>query len=53
VVRPTGVDFVNYNNGDNGDYHLLPISSYKGAGTDGKDPGADIDTVNAATQRVQ
>jgi hypothetical protein len=32
-----------------GDYHLTSASPYKGAGTDGKDPGADIDTVLAAT----
>jgi Bacterial Ig-like domain (group 2) len=32
-----------------GDYHLLPSSPYKNAGTDGRDAGADIDAVLAAT----
>ena len=31
------------------DYHLVPGSPYKNAGTDGRDIGADIDAVNAAT----
>lgn len=41
----SAVQFVNYNGGNGGDYHLLPSSPYKGAGTDGKDLGADVDTV--------
>ena len=32
-----------------GDYHLVPGSPYKGAGTDGLDVGANIDALNAAT----
>jgi hypothetical protein len=32
----------------NGNYRLAPTSPYKGAGTDGKDVGADIDAINAA-----
>lgn len=43
------VGFVNYNGGNGGDYHLLPASKYYRAGNDGKDLGADIDAVNAAT----
>src|SRR6266550_1700009 len=31
------------------DYHLVPGSPYKNAGTDSKDVGADVDAVNAAT----
>jgi hypothetical protein len=31
------------------DYHIVPGSVYAGSGSDGKDPGADIDAVNAAT----
>jgi hypothetical protein len=31
-----------------GDFHLLATSPYKGKATDGRDPGADIDAVNAA-----
>ena len=34
------------------DYHLVPGSPYKGAGTDGRDVGADIDAVMAATAGV-
>jgi hypothetical protein len=35
------------------DYHLAPTSPYKSTGTDGKDPGADVDLVNAAVAGVQ
>ena len=48
----TAVQFVNYNNGNGGDYHLLSSSPYKNAGTDGKDIGADIDAILAATKNV-
>ena len=41
------VQFVNYNNGNGGDYHLLPTSPFKNTGTDGRDLGADVDTVLA------
>ena len=37
---------------DGSDYHLVPGSPYKNAGTDGKDVGADIDAINAATANV-
>jgi hypothetical protein len=47
------VQFVNYNNGKGGDYHLLPSSPYKNAGTDGRDLGADIDLITAATAGVR
>jgi len=40
------VGFVNYAGGD---YRLAPTSPYKNAGTDGKDIGADIVALNAAT----
>jgi hypothetical protein len=43
----TAVQFVNYKNGNGGDYHLLPTSPFKNAGTDGRDLGADVDTVFA------
>jgi Putative Ig domain len=46
------VGLVNYNNGNGGDYHLLSTSPYKNAGTDGKDLGADVDGVLAATAGV-
>ena len=35
-----------------GDFHLKPTSRYHGAGTDGKDIGADIDAVMSATAGV-
>jgi hypothetical protein len=43
------VKFVNYNNGNGGDYHLSSSSPYKNAATDGKDLGADIDAILTAT----
>jgi hypothetical protein len=49
----TVVQFVNYNNGNSGDYHLQPSSPYKNMGSDGKDFGADIDAILAATAGVQ
>jgi hypothetical protein len=49
---PTAVGFVNYNNGNGGDYHLLSSSPYKNAGSDGKDLGADINAIQAATAGV-
>ena len=45
----TAVQFMNYNNGNKGDYHLLPSSPYKDAGNDGKDLGADIDAILVST----
>lgn len=41
-ANPTAVQFTNYNNGNGGNYLLLPGSPYKNAGTDGNDLGADI-----------
>ena len=46
---PADVGFVNYAGGD---YRLAASSPYKNAGTDGKDVGADIDPINAATANV-
>lgn len=46
------VGFVNFANGNGGDYHLRPSSPYHHAGTDEKDVGADVDAVNAATAGV-
>ena len=48
----SAVDFVNYNNGNGGDYHLQSTSRYKNAGTDGLDLGANIDAVQAAVAGV-
>jgi len=47
------IGFVNYNNGNGGDYHLLPSSPFKGKAEDGSDPGANIDLVNSAIQGVE
>jgi len=45
--------FVQFNNGVNGDYRLLPSSRYKNAGSDRKDLGADIVGLNAALIGVE
>jgi chitodextrinase len=55
TYNPSGyaaVGFVNYNNGAGGDYHLADSSSYKNKATDGKDIGANVDAVLAATAGV-
>ncbi len=46
------VGFVDFRKGDGGDYHLSPSSHYRKAGSDGKDIGADMDGVLAATKGV-
>jgi len=46
------VRLVNSNNGNGGDYHLLLTSPYRNAGSDGKDPGADVDSLQAAIAGV-
>jgi hypothetical protein len=48
-VDANAVQFTNYNNGNGGDYTLVPTSPYKNAGLDGKDLGADIATVSQLT----
>ncbi len=45
----TSVRFVNYKDGNGGDYHLQSSSPYKGRGIDNKDLGADIKALEAAT----
>jgi Putative Ig domain len=63
LVSPTAVGFVNYKNGNGGDYRLcqgpgIPASTctvaspYVNAATDGRDLGADIATVKALTAGV-
>ena len=47
------VGFTNYNNGNGGNYQLLPSSPYTNAGTDGKDLGADIVGLNTALANVE
>ena len=53
VASGTAIGFVHWNSGIGGDYHLASSSPYKGKASDGKDPGADIDAVAAATAGVQ
>jgi hypothetical protein len=48
----SSVQFVNFNNGNGGDYTLLPTSPYKNAGSDGKDLGADIGAIQSAIANV-
>lgn len=45
----SSVDFVNFANGNGGDYQLQNQSLYRLAGTDGKDIGADVGAINTAT----
>ena len=47
------VRFANYNGGNGGDYHLQSSSPCKGKGTDGKDPGADLDAIHSAVAGVE
>ena len=44
--------FVNFNGGNGGNYQLVSSSPYKNAGTDGKDLGADISTIQSLTANV-
>ncbi len=47
------MDFVNYNNGNGGDYHLLPSSPAIGAANDGTNLGANVDLVYSDIAGVQ
>jgi hypothetical protein len=47
------VQFTNYNNGNGGNYQLSTTSPYKNKGSDGKDLGADIVTLNAELANVE
>jgi hypothetical protein len=47
------VQFINYNGGNGGDYQLQSSSPYKGKGTDGKDLGADIATLDSDIAGVE
>jgi hypothetical protein len=48
----TDIQFVNYQGGNGGDYHLRSTSPYKNAGTDGRDLGADVETIQFALTNV-
>lgn len=45
----SAIRFVNFHDGNDGDYHLQSSSPYRGKGTDGKDLGADLDRIRSAT----
>ncbi|MBL7983648.1 MAG: T9SS type A sorting domain-containing protein, partial [Flavobacteriales bacterium] len=49
---PAGVTPVGFADAANNDYALLPTSPYYGAGSDGTDIGADIDSLNMYTAHV-
>ena len=53
ATSTNSVGFVDWKGGVGGDYHLTASSPYRGKGSDGKDPGADIDAVMAATAGVR
>jgi hypothetical protein len=47
------INFVNYKNGNGGDYHLLLSSPAIGAASDGTNLGADVDAVLSAVSGVR
>jgi hypothetical protein len=47
------IGYINLNGGVDGDYRLSPKSPFKGKGSDGKDPGADVDLVLKYIEGVQ
>ena len=49
----SAVEFVVYGSGTTANYALQSTSPYKGAGTDGKDLGANVLAVNAAVAKVK
>jgi len=49
---PAGISSIQFVDAGGGNYRLAPGSPYKNAGTDGKDLGADIDALTAATACV-
>jgi hypothetical protein len=52
-VTVPDVGFTSYSNGNGGDYQLQANSPYKGKASDGTDPGADMNALNAALQGVE
>jgi Putative Ig domain len=48
----TVTQLANYNQGNGGDYRLLPSSPYKNAATDGTDLGANVDRLQSAIAGV-
>jgi len=52
-LKMSDVKFVDFRGGNGGDYHLQAGSRLKGAGSDGRDIGADLDAINRLTAGVQ
>ncbi len=50
---PSTIGFVNYNNGNGGNYQLLPSSPAIGAANDGTNLGANVDAVLSAVSSVE
>jgi hypothetical protein len=50
---PTDIGFMDYQNGNGGDYHLMPTSPAKGAASDGTDLGANVDAILTAIKGVR
>ncbi|MGB7149404.1 MAG: hypothetical protein WBD45_09630 [Terriglobales bacterium] len=53
TADPNDVGFVQYDDGNGGNYELVQGSPYKNMGTDGKDLGADIVGLNLALTGVE
>ena len=52
TAQVTAVQFVNFNNGNGGNYQLLSSSPFAKAGSDGKDLGADVNAIHSAIAGV-
>ncbi len=53
AATPVNVGFVQYHDGNGGNYQLVPTSPYKNMGSDGRDVGADIVGLNAVLTGVE
>jgi hypothetical protein len=53
AANPFNVGFVQYHDGNGGNYELVPTSPYKNLGSDGRDLGADIVGLNAVLAGVE
>lgn len=49
---PTTFDAVGFINRAGSDYHLASNSAYKNLGTDGRDPGCDVDALNSGIASI-
>lgn len=52
LASASTVGFTNYNQGSSGNYYLLPGSPVKYSGTDGTDPGVNVDNLNCQLATV-